>query len=196
MTERYLGSIISPNPVEPSEGFADSAASGVWNIHDPLIFGQAGDWPDPTNVPSVGLFMAGYVGSAAIATVDKIVPESAGNATDFGDTSNNTYDGAGFGSDTRSIVAGGYGSSAALNVIEYFTFASAGNATDFGDSTGAELAPPVSNSTRGVFGALTSSSNVMEYITIASAGNTTDFGDDDAIQNTGGSASNSHGGLS
>ena len=36
----------------------------------------------------------------------------------------------------------------------------------------------------------------MEYITIASAGNTTDFGDDDAIQNTGGSASNSHGGLS
>ena len=48
MTERYLGSIISPNPVEPSEGFADSTASGVWNVHDPLIFGQAGDWPDPT----------------------------------------------------------------------------------------------------------------------------------------------------
>tara|TARA_Y100000114_G_scaffold33927_1_gene29291 strand:- start:123 stop:2189 length:2067 start_codon:yes stop_codon:yes gene_type:complete len=48
MTERYLGSIISPSPVEPSEGFADSTASGVWNVHDPLIFGQAGDWPDPT----------------------------------------------------------------------------------------------------------------------------------------------------
>ena len=49
MTERYLGSIISPSPTEPSEGFADSTASGVWNVHDPLIFGQAGDWPDPTN---------------------------------------------------------------------------------------------------------------------------------------------------
>ena len=49
MTERYLGSLISPSPVEPSEGFADSTASGVWNVHDPLIFGQAGDWPDPTN---------------------------------------------------------------------------------------------------------------------------------------------------
>ena len=49
MTERYLGSIISPSPVEPSEGFADSTASGVWNVHDLLIFGQAGDWPDPTN---------------------------------------------------------------------------------------------------------------------------------------------------
>ena len=48
MTERYLGSIISPSPVEPSEGFADSTASGVWNIHDPLIFGQAEDWPDPS----------------------------------------------------------------------------------------------------------------------------------------------------
>ena len=48
MTERYLGSLISPSPVEPSEGFADSTASGVWNVHDPLIFGQAGDWPDTT----------------------------------------------------------------------------------------------------------------------------------------------------
>ena len=119
MTERYIGSIISPSPTEPSSNLSTATASGVWNIHDPLIFGQAGDWPDPTNVPSVGLFMAGYVGSAPVATVDKIVPESAGNATDFGDTSNNTYHGAGFSSDTRSIVAGGQGSSAALNVIEY-----------------------------------------------------------------------------
>ena len=57
------------------------------------------------------------------------------------------------------------------------------------------MQPPVSNSTRGVFGARHSSSTVMEYITIASAGNTTDFGTDDAIQSGGGSASNSHGGI-
>ena len=50
MTERYLGSIISPSPVEPSDSLSIATASGVWNIHDPLIFGQAGDWPDPTNV--------------------------------------------------------------------------------------------------------------------------------------------------
>ena len=49
MTERYLGSIITASPTEPSESFENSTASGVWNIHDPLIFGQAGDWPDPTN---------------------------------------------------------------------------------------------------------------------------------------------------
>ena len=48
MTERYLGSIITSTPVEPSANTENSAASGVWNIHDPLIFGQASDWPDPT----------------------------------------------------------------------------------------------------------------------------------------------------
>ncbi len=51
MTERFLGSIITSTPVEPSSNVENSAASGVWNIHDPLIFGQASDWPDPS-VPS------------------------------------------------------------------------------------------------------------------------------------------------
>ena len=50
MTERYLGSIISPSPVEPTGSFADQTASGVWNIHDPLLFGQASDWPVTGNV--------------------------------------------------------------------------------------------------------------------------------------------------
>ena len=49
MTERYLGSIITANPVEPSANVENSPASGVWNVHDPLIFGQASDWPDPAN---------------------------------------------------------------------------------------------------------------------------------------------------
>jgi hypothetical protein len=48
MTERYLGSLITASPTEPSEGYADSTASGVWNVHDPLIFNRASDWPDPT----------------------------------------------------------------------------------------------------------------------------------------------------
>jgi len=56
MTERYLGSIISPSPVEPSSNTENSTASGVWNIHDPLIFGQAEDWPDPS-VPSPDKFV-------------------------------------------------------------------------------------------------------------------------------------------
>ena len=71
MTERYLGSIISPSPTEPSSNLSTATASGVWNIHDPLIFGQAGDWPDPTNVPSVGLIKGGYAVSLPTNTVAK-----------------------------------------------------------------------------------------------------------------------------
>ena len=56
MTERYLGSIITANPVEPSANTENSAASGVWNVHDPLIFGQASDWPDPS-VPNPDKFV-------------------------------------------------------------------------------------------------------------------------------------------
>ena len=49
MTQRYLGGIITANPVEPSENFADSAASGMWTMQEALSFSKAGDWPDPTN---------------------------------------------------------------------------------------------------------------------------------------------------
>ena len=137
----------------------------------------------------------GGVESSNSNVLDYVTISSTGNATDFGDLTVSKYGGRGLSSNTRGVFGAGNDGGSQIT-MDYITIASAGNATDFGDSTGAELAPPVSNSTRGVFGALTSSSNVMEYITIASAGNTTDFGDDDAIQNTGGSASNSHGGLS
>ena len=75
MTERYLGSIITANPVEPSANTENSAASGVWNIHDPLIFGQASDWPDPT-VASPNKFVENlfstfvYTGTGSARTID------------------------------------------------------------------------------------------------------------------------------
>jgi hypothetical protein len=47
MTQRYLGGIITANPVEPSENFQDSAASGMWTMQEALSFSKAGDWPDP-----------------------------------------------------------------------------------------------------------------------------------------------------
>jgi len=50
MTQRYLGGIITANPVEPSENFADSAASGMWTMQEALAFSKAGDWPDPTSI--------------------------------------------------------------------------------------------------------------------------------------------------
>ena len=88
MTERYLGSIISPSPVEPSSNLSTATASGVWHLHDPLIFGQAGDWPDPTNTPSTVLISGGYNNSvAAINVIEFFIAEVSSNATDFGDLS-------------------------------------------------------------------------------------------------------------
>ena len=121
MTERYLGSIISSSPVEPSSNLSNATASGVWNIHDPLIFGQAGDWPDPTNVPSVGIATRGQV-NPLVTDIDKFVPESAGNATDFGDLTVARHASSSMGNDTRAIFAGGwdnYGGSSRSNVIDY-----------------------------------------------------------------------------
>ena len=92
MTQRYLGGIITANPTEPSSNLSNASASGMWTLQEALSFYRAGDWPDATNTPTVGLFMAGYGASGAINVVDKIVPETAGNATDFGDTSASTYD--------------------------------------------------------------------------------------------------------
>ena len=75
MTERFLGSIISPSPVEPTGSFADQTASGVWNIHDPLLFGQASDWPVTGNIDP-GKFIesifacAAYTGTGSSLTVN------------------------------------------------------------------------------------------------------------------------------
>ena len=177
MTERYIGSIISPSPTEPSSNLSTATASGVWNIHDPLIFGQAGDWPDPTNLPSVGLFAGGQDSSAVINTVQKIIVESAGNSTDFGDLSAVRQASAGGGSDTRFIVAGGYQASK-VNIIEYFTYATAGNATDFGDiGATRDLLSSTCNNVRFITMGGASATNVIEYITIPSTGNAIDFGD-------------------
>ena len=177
MTQRYLGGIITANPVEPSSNLSNASASGMWTLQEALSFYRAGDWPDPTNTPSVGLFMAGYSGASAVNVVDKVVPEQAGNATDFGDTSATKYQVAGFSSDTRSIVAGGY---LDTNVLEYFTFSSAGDATDFGDLSAASYGGAgFSNNVRGIIAlGYTSPANVntIEYVTIPTTGNATDFG--------------------
>ena len=186
MTERYLGSIISPSPTEPSSNLSTATASGVWNIHDPLIFGQAGDWPDPTNTPSVGIATRGQV-NPLVTDIDKFVPESAGNATDFGDLTVARHGSSSMGNDTRAIFAGGwdnYGGSSRSNVIDFITYATTGNATDFGDvaATTSDANASASNNVRGItFGGRLYSngnlSNSIEYLTIASTGNAIDFGD-------------------
>jgi len=155
----------------------------VWAINDygngPLS--SASNSFSPV-VPTVGLIKGGYAASAPTDTVNKIIPETAGNATDFGNLSASNYSLGALSSDTRSVAAGGYyNNSAYTNTIEYFTFASAGNATDFGDASAVIFnTTGISNNVRGVFAlgnAGGSNVNTLEYITIPSTGNSIDFGD-------------------
>jgi len=113
--------------------------------------------------------------------ISYITNASAGDATDFGNTSVARNGVAGLSSTTRGIFAGGFykdGSTFVfLNTIDYITIGSTGNAADFGDLTANKnQSGGCASSTRGLIaggGGL----NVIEYITIASAGNGTDFGD-------------------
>ena len=184
MTERYIGSIISPSPTEPSSNLSTATASGVWHLHDALIFGQAGDWPDPTNPPTVGLIAGGSSSGGNVNVIQKIVPESAGNATDFGDLSATKANLTASGNDIRFIaVGGGTGGSTRINVMEFVNYATAGDATDFGDMTESkDYVSCSSNNNRLLImgGNLTGSggrTNVIEAVQIQTTGNAFDWGD-------------------
>ena len=136
--------------------------------------------------------------------IDYVEFATTGNATDFGDmTDEHTYHGS-CSSSTRGIIYGGvtsYGPSVTTNIIEYVTIASTGNGTDFGDvrDDGAH-AHGTSNGIRGVFaGGVNPYRNSIDFITITTTGNGVDWGD---LPDSNGSyayaagLSDSHGGLS
>ena len=105
-----IGGTGSSSPVTIS-GLTNgtSYTAQVWAINDygngPLSAATSSFTPV---AGTVGLFAGGEDNSAIANTVQKIIPESAGNATDFGDLSAVRQASAGGGSDTRCIVAGGY----------------------------------------------------------------------------------------
>ena len=76
-----------------------------------------------------GLF---WTGLSNTNTIEYITIASAGNATDFGDTTYTTQEAAACASVTRGIVGGGNPN---VNTINYVEIATTGNATDFGDIT-------------------------------------------------------------
>ena len=115
--------------------------------------------------------------------IDYFTITSIGNATDFGDmTQQSRYPSCtDNGTNERGISFGG--ADAHSDVLEYITINSAGNATDFGDLTiGREgLFSAVSNGTgeRGIFcsgNPIGAAINRMDYITINTTGNATVFG--------------------
>jgi hypothetical protein len=84
--------------------------------------------------------------------IQYITIASAGNATDFGDLTQETVRAGACSSATRATFGGGTISGATTNVISYVTIASTGNATDFGDLT----------TSRGSLGACSSSNGGVQ----------------------------------
>ena len=144
---------------------------------------------DPAGVSNStrGVFMAGgqHPGSSPLTgfvdTIDYVAIASAGDAVDFGDTTEARRHQGTCCSQTRGVCAAGYKTPGTpSNVIDFITISTLGNAADFGDMTDEYFGTSgTSNSIRGVFSAGRNPGNVntIEYITIATLGNALDFGD-------------------
>ena len=142
--------------------------------------------------------------STVYNNIDYVEFATTGNATDFGDmTDEHTYHGS-CSSSTRGIIYGGvtsYGPTVTTNIIEYITIASTGSGTDFGDvRDDGEHAHGTSNSIRGVFaGGVNPYRNSIDFITITTTGNGVDWGDLPIASGSYAYAaglSDSHGGIS
>ena len=134
----------------------------------------------------------------ALNTLEYVTIATTGDATDFGDMTDNKIRYGGCSSSTRGIIAAG-GAPSVTNSITYITIATTGNTSDFGDVTTArQNVAAVTNSIRGLVagGSTPSDVNTIDYITIASLGNASDFGDGIITGDHTSGCSDSHGGIS
>ena len=116
--------------------------------------------------------------------IDYLQISTTGNASDFGDTTSNVYDGNCASNTTRCVYGNGDNAPGLSNVIQYTVFSTKGNMADFGDSTLARSQTTngtMSNKVRGFYGpgyvSGSGAQNRIEVITIPSMGNAVDFGD-------------------
>ena len=133
-----------------------------------------------------GIFMGGYTSGPATVynQIDYVNVDSTGNATDFGDLTQQVTALLGTASSrTRGLRFGGFiaAPNTNTNVIDYITISSTGNAQDFGDVVDDDrYANAGSDSTRAVqFGEYGGNSheNTIQYVTISTTGDAKDFGD-------------------
>ena len=112
--------------------------------------------------------------------IDYVASATTGNASDFGDLTDNSNGGSNSGNDRGLRFCGSNGSSY-QNVIDYVTISTTGNATDFGDATQSVSSNSVqSNGYRAVRAMGYNggySNDTIDYVTIATTGNAADFGD-------------------
>ena len=197
---------LSPNPNSNVIDYITIASTGnaadfgdLINSYTPTI-GSGNAAASPTRL----LFAGGSQDVPAPATVQNVIQyvtiASTGDATDFGDLTDNKVRFGVCSSSTRALYGGAGGSDTAkTNSITYVTIATTGNTVDFGDRTvGVNNVAATSNSLRGVFiggqGSPTSE-NHIDYVTIATTGNAVDWGDSFYVLEHTSACSDSHGGI-
>ena len=197
----------SPNPNSNTIDYITIASEGnaadfgdLINSYTPTI-GSGNGAASPTRL----LFAGGSQDTPAPQTVQNAIQyvtiASTGDATDFGDLTDNKVRFGVCSSSTRALYGGaGANDTAKTNSITYVTIATTGNTEDFGDRTvGVNNVAATSNSIRGVFiGGLGSptSENHIDYVTIATTGNAVDWGDSFYLLEHTSACSDSHGGIS
>ena len=201
-------------------GNAGASPNPNTNIIDYITIaseGDAADFGDLINsyTPTIGsgnaaasttrlLFAGGSQDTPAPQTVQNAIQyvtiASTGDATDFGDLTDNKVRFGVCSSSTRAMYGGGGATDTSGASITYVEIASTGNTSDFGDRIVSTLnIAGTSNSTRAVFIGGTNSPtslNTMDYVTIATTGNAVDWGDSFYLLEHTSACSDSHGGIS
>ena len=68
-----------------------------------------------------------------VNVIQYVTIASTGNATDFGDLTDERRLPGAVSNNTRGLIAGGYANPATVATVDYITIASTGNAADYGD---------------------------------------------------------------
>lgn len=152
-TKNWNAGIIRPVAVPPAGPYQDGAAPGVWTLDQVAYWQKQGLWPIAGNLSPRGIFAGGYSGATTYNVIDYVSIATTGNATDFGDMTQDTSALAGTASETRGVFGGGNNNLGnRINVISYITITSSGNALDFGDLTGVRNSlASAGSSTRAIF---------------------------------------------
>ena len=154
------------------------------------FYAQGEWWIMSTDTPNLGRGVDSTPGARAVIgggndinNIDYINISSTGNAANFGDLFEKTYQMATFGSNTRSIFAGGAAPTTNPDDrIQFVTISSTGDTTDFGNLSQARRNPGgTGNATRGITAGGANAGegttyDIIDYVTISATGNAVDFG--------------------
>jgi hypothetical protein len=135
-----VGSLASPTRAcfgggqENTIEFVTIATTGNATDFGDLLTGST-EKPAGTSSSTRGLFICGETqpSGTRINTIQFITIASTGNATDFGDHTDQRRSLGACNNSIRAVYGGGNTSSATVNSLSFVTIASAGNGQDFGD---------------------------------------------------------------